>query len=43
MMKGAADKSSQHGATSPTIIHHQDLSGVIAANSQFRYDDSVNQ
>ena len=25
------------------MIHHQDLSGVIAANSHFRYDDSVSQ
>ena len=35
--------SGQHGTTSPTLIHQQDLSGVIAANSHFRYDDSINQ
>ena len=48
MMKGAERSIGMHGsdrngATSPTIVHHQDLSGVIAANSYFRYDDSVNQ
>ena len=31
------------GTTSPTLIHQQDLSGVIAGNSYFRYDDSVTQ
>ena len=51
MMKGA-EQHSQHGAhstshqmgatTSPTLMHN-DLSGAIASNSQFRYDDSVAQ
>ena len=27
---------------SPALVHHQDLSSVIVANSQFRYDDSAN-
>lgn len=52
MMKGVdgthaiqSTTSGQHqvGATSPTLIHQQDLSGVIAGNSHFRYDDSVAQ
>ena len=36
-------KGGPASTTSPTLIHHQDLSGVIASNSNFRYDDSIHQ